>query len=339
MESGDCISTFKVGEDRFLNSLVVSENGKICVCGDETQKPFPLLVWDLEKRKLVFDLRIPHHEFLTHLMAITKEGHYVACACEEIDGNEAMFIVVYDLQNGTQFKRLKPGKPMVALAISNPQGHGQTSLLSPSRSPHSTLQALVAGSLGPSGRRTSVISSPISATPPLIPLSGNVTPTPGAGVLQYQEPRDPYVIASRTDASILIWDLITGSLKWTLRGHTVGPDMLRVTESGERLFSYNSKGHDPTLRLWSLVSGTSVASFTPDHPFIDCCHAVLGSRTVVYASASSSDTELEENESNIVSLLLANGSNWQENFTPAPFGSSACSDVVDIHFTLPQSGV
>ncbi|CAG0918259.1 unnamed protein product [Notodromas monacha] len=31
MESGDCISTFKVGEDRFLNSLVVSENGKICV--------------------------------------------------------------------------------------------------------------------------------------------------------------------------------------------------------------------------------------------------------------------------------------------------------------------
>ncbi|CAG0923958.1 unnamed protein product [Notodromas monacha] len=109
MESGDCISTFKVGEDRFLNSLVVSENGKICVCGDETQKPFPLLVWDLEKRKLVFDLRIPHHEFLTHLMAITKEGHYVACACEEIDGNEAMFIVVYDLQNGTQFKRLKPG--------------------------------------------------------------------------------------------------------------------------------------------------------------------------------------------------------------------------------------
>jgi hypothetical protein len=28
--------------------------------------------------------------------------------------------------------------------------------------------------------------------------------------MQYQEPHDPYVIASRTDASILIWDLITG---------------------------------------------------------------------------------------------------------------------------------
>lgn len=81
MESGDCITTFKVGEDRFLNSLIVSENGKVLVCGDETQKPFPLLVWDLTSRKLLYDLRIPHHEFLTNLAAITKEGHFVCCVC------------------------------------------------------------------------------------------------------------------------------------------------------------------------------------------------------------------------------------------------------------------
>lgn len=71
----------QVGEDRFLNSLMVSENGKICVCGDETQKPSALLVWDLELRKLMYDLRIPHHEFITCLAAITKEGHYVSCVC------------------------------------------------------------------------------------------------------------------------------------------------------------------------------------------------------------------------------------------------------------------
>lgn len=81
MSSGECVSTFKVGEDRFLNSLIVSENGKILVCGDETQKPFPLLVWDLNSRKLIYDLRIPHHEFLTNLSAITKEGHFVCCVC------------------------------------------------------------------------------------------------------------------------------------------------------------------------------------------------------------------------------------------------------------------
>jgi WD40 repeat protein len=81
LTNGECISTFKVGEDRFLNSLIVSENGKILVCGDETQKPFPLLVWDLNSKKLLYDLRIPHHEFLTNLSAITKEGHFVCCVC------------------------------------------------------------------------------------------------------------------------------------------------------------------------------------------------------------------------------------------------------------------
>lgn len=81
VESGDCVTTFKVGEDRFLNSLIVSDNGKVLVCGDETQKPFPLLVWDLTSRKLLYDLRIPHHEFLTNLSAITKEGHFVCCVC------------------------------------------------------------------------------------------------------------------------------------------------------------------------------------------------------------------------------------------------------------------
>jgi hypothetical protein len=30
---------------------------------------------------------------------------------------------------------------------------------------------------------------------------------------------------------------------------------LRVDEAGERLFSYDSKGNDPTLRLWNLMTG------------------------------------------------------------------------------------
>lgn len=71
----------QVGEDRFLNSLTVSENGRTCVCGDDTQRASALLVWDLGMRKLLYDLRIPHHEFLTRMAAITSEGHYVACVC------------------------------------------------------------------------------------------------------------------------------------------------------------------------------------------------------------------------------------------------------------------
>ncbi|OTF73612.1 hypothetical protein BLA29_006374 [Euroglyphus maynei] len=82
INTGDLETTFKAGEDRFLNSLLTSANGKICVCGDETQKPFPLLVWDLSNRKLLYDLRIPHHEFITRLSAISDDGHYVVSVCQ-----------------------------------------------------------------------------------------------------------------------------------------------------------------------------------------------------------------------------------------------------------------
>lgn len=73
---------FKVGEDRYLNSLLVSRNGKIMVCGDEVQKPFPLLVWNLDHRKLVYDLRQAKHEFITSIQSISSSGKYVVSACQ-----------------------------------------------------------------------------------------------------------------------------------------------------------------------------------------------------------------------------------------------------------------
>ncbi|KAJ8923993.1 hypothetical protein NQ315_006769 [Exocentrus adspersus] len=122
LETGDCVTTFKAGEDRFLNSLLVSGDGRVLVCGDETQKPFPLLVWNLKSRKLLYDLRIPHHDFITSLSAITYEGNYVCCVCHEIDEPNPNFIVVYDLQSGTLFKKWKPSCNTVSLEISSQGG-------------------------------------------------------------------------------------------------------------------------------------------------------------------------------------------------------------------------
>lgn len=88
------------------------------VCGDETQKPFPLLVWHLTQRKLLYDLRIPHHDFITTLSAITHEGSYVCVVAKELAEPTPNFIVVYDLQSGTLFKKWKPSCNTVSLAIS-----------------------------------------------------------------------------------------------------------------------------------------------------------------------------------------------------------------------------
>ncbi len=80
--AADPMFLFKAGEDRYLNSLIVSGNGQIMVCGDEVQKPFPLLVWNLVERKLVYDLRQPKHEFLTSINAIGFTGKYMVCGCK-----------------------------------------------------------------------------------------------------------------------------------------------------------------------------------------------------------------------------------------------------------------
>ena len=92
------------------------------VCGDETQKPFPLLVWNLKSRKLLYDLRISHHDFVTSLAAITYEGDFMCCVCHEINEPNPNFIVVYDLQSGTLFKKWKSHYNTVSIEISSPSG-------------------------------------------------------------------------------------------------------------------------------------------------------------------------------------------------------------------------
>lgn len=77
--SGNSVVTFKVGEDRFISSLHVSGNGKVLVCSEDVDKTHPILVWDLEYRQLVHDIRIPEQEFLTDIAVVTTDAHYILC--------------------------------------------------------------------------------------------------------------------------------------------------------------------------------------------------------------------------------------------------------------------
>lgn len=49
-------------------------------------------------------------------------GNYVCCVCHEIDEPNPNFIVVYDLQSGTLFKKWKPSCDTVSLEISSQGG-------------------------------------------------------------------------------------------------------------------------------------------------------------------------------------------------------------------------
>ena len=47
------------------------------MCGDESTKQSPLLVWDLGNRKLLHSLRLAGHEFISYISAISKDGNFV----------------------------------------------------------------------------------------------------------------------------------------------------------------------------------------------------------------------------------------------------------------------
>ncbi|XP_027195792.2 uncharacterized protein LOC113790336 [Dermatophagoides pteronyssinus] len=213
LDTGDLETTFKAGEDRFLNSLLTSANGKICVCGDETQKPFPLLVWDLSNRKLLYDLRIPHHEFITRLSAISDDGHYVVSVCQECNTSATNFLIVYDLQSGTLFKKWKPEYDSVSVAISTQCGG--------------------------------------------------------------------CVINGIKNNDVLVWDLSTGNIKYTLSGHTAPPDRLDPAPKSNVFLSYNSSRQDTQLRIWSLENGNCLWTFTPDKD-ISCCTLTPNGMGIVY---------------------------------------------------------
>ncbi|XP_039765067.1 NACHT and WD repeat domain-containing protein 2 isoform X2 [Pararge aegeria] len=213
IETGDCVTTFKAGEDRFLNSLLVSGDGRVLVCGDETQKPFPLLVWSLTSRKLLYDLRIPHHDFITSRAAITYEGSYVCVVSRELDEPSPNFIVVYDLQSGTLFKKWKPGCDTVALAISSVDG---------------------------------------------------------------------CVVSGLADTRILVWDLVTGNCRLTLRGHVAAPSLLRLSKSGGVLLSTDHTCKDLSVRLWDLHTGKLIAVYTPPER-ITSCEVLLGGSVIALA--------------------------------------------------------
>lgn len=199
----DDMFLFKVGEDRFLNSLLVSKNGKIMVCGDEVQKPFPLLVWNLNERKLVYDLRQYKHEFITSIQAIGSTGKFMVCGSKE-EGEQKNCLIVYDLSTGLLFKKLKAKVNYISVEISEELN---------------------------------------------------------------------LIIACLENAQILIYDLINGSLKNTIKSnsHPVDKIKLIVSKKANYFLTYDTKGSDWTIKLWSLdQDDILINSFTCPSRIISC---------------------------------------------------------------------
>ncbi|KAH6945792.1 hypothetical protein HPB50_009950 [Hyalomma asiaticum] len=96
LSSGDLETTFKVGEDRFLNSLLVSGNGKICELSDSA--PNFIIVYDLQSGTL-FKKWKPERNSCS--IAISAQGGCV------VNGLDNCFVLVWDLATGARRYTLK----------------------------------------------------------------------------------------------------------------------------------------------------------------------------------------------------------------------------------------
>ncbi|MBI2929482.1 MAG: serine/threonine protein kinase, partial [Verrucomicrobia bacterium] len=132
----------------------------------------------------------------------------------------------------------------------------------------------------------------------LMTLSDN----PSLGVEAFFSPDARLLVASGFDPVIQIWDLATGKVIRSLRGHNGWANMTPFSPDGRRLCTFSWVGDDKTVRVWDVETGRTVfeplvhpggvnhAAFNPDgRRLVTAC---ADGKVRVYDAATGADTGL-----------------------------------------------
>ena len=97
------------------------------------------------------------------------------------------------------------------------------------------------------------------------------------------------VVAGRicTSETLRVYDLVTGEFYHQLNGHSEPVQGLFLSRDGKRALTYVPLSvRDRTVRIWDLISGTLLASFTPDLPVSSCIMTDDGDQVVMVINKS-----------------------------------------------------
>ena len=97
------------------------------------------------------------------------------------------------------------------------------------------------------------------------------------------------VVAGRigTSETLRVYDLVTGEFQHQLNGHTEPVEGVCMSKDGKRALTYAPLAiRDRTVRIWDLISGTLLASFTPDLPVSSCILTDDGDQVVMVINKS-----------------------------------------------------
>ena len=90
-----------------------------------------------------------------------------------------------------------------------------------------------------------------------------------------------------TSETLRVFNLETSELLHQLNGHTEPVEGLCLSKDGKRALSYVPLAvQDRTVRLWDLISGVLIASFTPDLPVSSCIVTDDGDQVVMVINKS-----------------------------------------------------
>ena len=97
------------------------------------------------------------------------------------------------------------------------------------------------------------------------------------------------VVAGRigTTETLRVYNLVTGEFYHQLDGHTEPVKGLAMSRDGKRALTYvPSAIRDRNVRIWDLICGTLLASFTPDLPVSSCIMTDDGDQVVMVINKS-----------------------------------------------------
>lgn len=97
------------------------------------------------------------------------------------------------------------------------------------------------------------------------------------------------VVAGRigTNETLRVYDLVTGEFYHQLDGHTEPVKGVCLSRDGKRALTYVPFAvRDRTVRIWDLISGSLLASFTPDLPVSNCMLTDDGDQVVMVINRS-----------------------------------------------------
>ena len=90
------------------------------------------------------------------------------------------------------------------------------------------------------------------------------------------------MISGSDDNTIKIWDLGTGTEKFTLTGHSNSVNAIALTPDGKTVISGSC---DYTIKIWDLATRKEIATFTGESP-INCCAVAPDGVTIVAGERS-----------------------------------------------------